>query len=242
VIACGVEEPLRPNGSVPSYDEETNNLYAGDDFTDPRLNRYSFVCVDNVRWSDDAADINHVLRAILADLDTPITTLKIQGRISPWEETGVSQRFLAERHDAGWETYAGTYFVAASKRIALSDIYISGEDVAGGWTRQMLMLGPMPPFETFMQTAFKMTEQSQRGFYKIMPGPRFLRALADFELIVAYLDLYDTVYNPGLIIVGTRQLDVAKLQERGLIHRIEDPVRVWTYMAASFNKYPDPPQ
>ena len=226
MLVCGREEPIRPNGFIYQRTERPNWAVLSD-FTDDRVNRYSFV------WLGPPYETSEKL------------TLLLQVVLSAWNAGGTwlaaydtggqvgtrSRLHLVKRKKECWDTVDdGTLGIAvrAIDHIA-EDATVDNtlrlsprhELPCAGlrWDSPVLVIG-----RTFSASSMAgaATRSALAGAtWKMFPTRRFLGWLARTDRTLIYPAESDADH-PSLIIVGTCKIDVEGLVSRGIVSSIED--------------------
>jgi len=158
-----------------------------------------------------------------------------------WEEA--SQARLRILHSAGWNTFTNDEAFLAEKSFLPSEYrygMLTGHLLFGIIPRipvmSFLAIGGTPPLETFTQSVARSRVGISRG--EFVPGSSMLSWLAEQSFSLAYL-AHDAANRFGLVVVGTRKIDMPDLLAKGIVQRIEaDYGHAWYYPPDTSKLFP----
>jgi hypothetical protein len=152
------------------------------------------------------------------------TDADIEARGQQVEEA--SRGALAQLRDAGWSVFHDNELIVATKRI--DNIEATFAPPNFGLNRwRLLALGATPSPEVFARPPLRATTEAR--FPRLRPSRQFLAWLAEHPYTIGYTST-DDLNRLGLVVVGTRRIDVKGLLVQGVIKSIEAvPSSVWRH-------------
>jgi hypothetical protein len=225
MMRCGVETPIQVNEQLYSLNEVTGQKELSH-FQDPRLNRYSFVWFGSD--DDGPGAFSKLLQALLEQWNLPARWVLVW-RLTTEHWRNRLRWLIKKRQEEGWTINQNVEVVVAIKPVndleSLEPANYTGRD--GNFFYGF----GIPEMEQFARGPLRPTIKHFAIEQPLVPSKEFLVWLANQRGAIAYWN-YDDLGRLGLVIVGTLQVQTAKLHAEGIIQEVKggsEVGKVWNY-------------
>lgn len=234
MLVCGQEEPLQENTQLSVFDEQ-HGVIGLALFTDHRLNRYSFIWIEEP--STAARAVSVVLRQAIADHRDRASWCNVWPYVSVGPSPIRSQWLLKQRKVKGWTTHIEDQLAIATRTVdtAMPELLDPPDYHPGREGGAFVLMGDVPPPEALVKPPFLQSVKLLATSGRFIPSISLLSWLGEQEkehgLGLAYKHR-DDLGRMGVVIISPIHVHTAGLHKAGVIREIregEQAPAVWRY-------------